>query len=100
MTTEIPSHYRILTSKHEPELLHLSENERKCLLDDFMNLAAIENTDGKESQELFDLSDQILTERNGIKEMDEQIVEIKHRSLEKRKEALKSHSPISRTFQK
>ena len=59
MTTEIPSHYRILTSKHEPELLHLSENERKCLLDDFMNLAAIENTDGKESQELFDLSDQI-----------------------------------------
>jgi len=57
MTTEIPSHYRILTSKHEPELLHLSENERKCLLDDFMNLAAIENTDGKESQELFDLSD-------------------------------------------
>ena len=94
MTTEIPSHYRILTSKHEPELLHLSENERKCLLDDFMNLAAIENTDGKESQELFDLSDQILTERNAIKEMDEQIVEIKHRSLEKRKEALNSDDHV------
>ena len=93
-TSEIPSHYRILTSKHDPELLQLDENERKCTLEDFKNLAGIENTDGKESQELFDLLDQILTERTAVKEMEEQIVEIKHRTLEKRKEALNSDDQL------
>ncbi len=99
-TSELPSHYRILTSKHDPELLQLDENERKCTLEDFKNLAGIENTDGKESQELFDLLDQILTERTSIKEMEEQIVEIKHRRLEKRKEALNSDDRVEEVERK
>ena len=100
--TEGSSHYRILTSKHDPQLTHLeNDNERKYALDDFSALETIEASSGNnESQELFDIVDQILTERNESKDMDEQIIEMKHRLLEKRKQALKSDDQVEELKQK
>ena len=94
---EDPSHFRLLMSKHGEELGHYSVKERMQALHDFHNLGSI--PEGK-SQDLFNMCDKILSNRDQVKQLDDEINEIQHNVLDARKEAAEEEENVSILQQK
>jgi len=89
---EEPSHYRVLSSKHGDDVLQLlTVKERESSMQDFHSLDTM--PEGK-CAELFSLVDELLVDRERIKQLDETINNMQHKVLDARKQATEEEEKV------